>query len=398
MTTRSAPPVCRERTRDQIGGGLERGEVGDDGRHDACAAALGHRCKLVGAAPNEHETIAACGVHARQLGRDGRGGAEDEHAFHDVTHIATTVATRALCGSDASVMRCSSMVFFCALLVSAPAHADAVASAEHSIDHYYDEWLKVHPLAATELGIHAYDRELPDVSATADAAWVGRLKFWRAAITSSSSKAECDHACRIDARTVVFYIERELFDLEKLHSHARYPDTYTTIATEAVFPLVKRSFGTPSERAAAVVARLRAVPAMLLEGRKQLRAELVSPISITIALEELDGAISFIRDDAPRAFGMLPEAEQLGVRGAAAGAARALAGYGAFGSTKSSCPRRRAWSPSAPPCSPTSSRTTNKARSRSTRSSRAAKRSCIACSARSSSSRSRWIRRRPRCK
>jgi uncharacterized protein (DUF885 family) len=222
-----------------------------------------------------------------------------------------------------------SVVLLTLTLACVSARAETRPAVERSIDDYYAEWVRVHPLAATELGIHDYDRILPDVRSSAEAAWVGRLKFWRAAIKGEGTAADCDHACRIDARAVVFYIEHELFQIERLEAYAREPGAYTSIATEAVFPLIKRSFGTPSARAAAVVERLRAVPPMLREGRARLRPELVSPVSITIALEELNGAIAFIRDDVPRAFDTLTEPERIGVRGAAAEAARALAGYGA---------------------------------------------------------------------
>lgn len=215
--------------------------------------------------------------------------------------------------------------FSASALAAAPS---AEPSVERTIDSYYAEWTQRNPLAATELGIHAFDHELPDVRAESEAAWAARLKFWRSAVQAGGQASDCDAACRIDARTVVFFIERELFEIETYRPHARQPGHYVDVVTEAVYPIIKRTFAPSAVRAADVIARLKKIPAMLTEGRKRLDATLIPPLSVTITLEELGGAVAFVRDDVPAAFPGIRE--QAAVRTAAAVASRSLADYGVW--------------------------------------------------------------------
>src|SRR6185312_553658 len=71
---------------------------------------------------------------------------------------------------------------------------------------------------------------------------------------------------------LLFRSELESYDFDDRiwHSTARDPQTYVGECSNAIFSLLKKEYDTPRNRARAATARLKAMPAMLQQGEKNL--------------------------------------------------------------------------------------------------------------------------------
>src|SRR5262249_22525737 len=78
------------------------------------------------------------------------------------------------------------------------------------------------------------------------------------------------------------------------------PGNYVNLLTYAVFEMIERDFSPLETRMKAAIARENKMPAMLAEAKKNLVD--MPPVYIDMALQNLDGGISFLSDDAPAAF------------------------------------------------------------------------------------------------
>ena len=170
------------------------------------------------------------------------------------------------------------------------------ALAQQILDDHYER----HPSAATDLGLHQYDEQLEDVSEAAMHAESEALKRFRAKLAA------------VDPATLT--LDKQL-DREQLHARvgravcwrsiasgkwAKDPDSYSSAVTNAAYVIMKRDYAPAADRLKALIAREQKMPAALAEARKNLDAP--PRIYTEIAIEQIDGNISFFKTDVPAAF------------------------------------------------------------------------------------------------
>ena len=81
---------------------------------------------------------------------------------------------------------------------------------------------------------------------------------------------------------------------------AKDPDFYSAGVTNAAYTIMKRKFAPPADRLKALIEREKKMPAFLDEGRRNL--DNPARIFTEIAIEQIDGNISFFKNDVPAAF------------------------------------------------------------------------------------------------
>jgi len=169
------------------------------------------------------------------------------------------------------------------------------------VDAYFDGIFKMQPHYATEIGIHDYDGLLPDMSA--DGVKKG-IRFYKDYLKKFEALdlEQLPQKDRLDVVLVVSQIKDNLLELEEIGNYKRNPSNYSELACAAVFALMKRDFAEPAERLKSVIAREKAIPAMLKTGRDNLQADLVPKVFAEIDLEQLPGIVSFFEKDVPAAF------------------------------------------------------------------------------------------------
>jgi uncharacterized protein (DUF885 family) len=215
-----------------------------------------------------------------------------------------------------------------ALLAPVAARADGTPAFLALVDAYYAEYPAARPTSATELGLHDHDGDLEDYSQAGIARETARLKKWRdrfAAVQQNSLPP----AEAADLTAVKLGIDASLLELERVQGWRRLPDVYSGLASRSIYAIMKRDFAPAEVRLASVCAREEKIPALLAEGKKNLKG--VSRVAVDIALDEIPDTIDFFKTDVPSAFTGVKDAK-LRARFAASTekAMAALADYGDF--------------------------------------------------------------------
>jgi uncharacterized protein (DUF885 family) len=154
-------------------------------------------------------------------------------------------------------------------------------------EEFVELFMKHHPVAATEAGIHDYDHLLPDDSPDGQNARALWLRDLDQRLVASVPWEELPLEPRVDFALLRSRIASLRADLEEIKVPQRYPGVYLERALNAVHLLLARSFAPLDERKEAAVSRLMAIPDYL-EGVKpnlqQVAPELLAA-GLTIAAQ-----------------------------------------------------------------------------------------------------------------
>src|SRR5712664_3162580 len=156
-----------------------------------------------------------------------------------------------------------------------------------------------HPSSATDLGIHKYDDQIEDVSRAARAAESTALKKFRSGLAALDVRT-LSPANQLDHEQLRLALDAGILPLDVIRQWTKDPDSYSGGVTNAAYTLMKRAYVPAPERLKALIARELQMPAALAEARKNL--DNPPRIYTEIAIEQIDGNISFFKDDVPAAF------------------------------------------------------------------------------------------------
>lgn len=186
----------------------------------------------------------------------------------------------------------------------APAKAGAPDRFAGLSQEYFDGEWRASPVTATTTGLHDWDAQLDDVSAAAHAKNTARLTSLLTRLRGLNvvklSLRERDDRDILDVD-----ISRELLEEQTIQHWRHNPAIYVDLITTAIYSLIERDFAPLETRLRSAIARENAIPAMLAEARKNLTA--MPPVFIDIALENLDGAQGFFKNDVPDAFASIKD-------------------------------------------------------------------------------------------
>src|SRR3954451_7144441 len=164
---------------------------------------------------------------------------------------------------------------------------------------YLEDIYRRQPTQATDLGIHKYDDRLENYSrqGVMDAIAAARGFRDRAnAIDPSALSADT----KLDREQLLHAIDSRILTLAVVRPWAKDADSYSSGLTNTAYIMIKRQFAPPAERLRKLIAREKAMPAALLEARKNIENP---PLIYTqIAIEQLDGNRSFFETAVPGAF------------------------------------------------------------------------------------------------
>jgi uncharacterized protein (DUF885 family) len=155
-------------------------------------------------------------------------------------------------------------------MLSASAQSNSSpASLQRLADEYYNWRNQNYPVASSDAGLHTGDGRLTDYSPTAIAARRTHVINLLAQVNRMQT-AKWKKDDQIDWLLFRAQLEGPVFfdrvmDFE--HSDAQ---TYVNECSNAIFSLIKKEYDTPRNRALAATARLKAMPAMLEQGKRNL--------------------------------------------------------------------------------------------------------------------------------
>lgn len=179
--------------------------------------------------------------------------------------------------------------------------ADGAAQTFSSLsDQYFsDVFFRFNPTSGTSAGFHQYDTALEDYSAANIGREVAALHAYEARISAVDPSA-LDASVAADREILLNSIRSQLLSLETIRNWEKNPDNYSSGVTGSIFVLMERPFAPANTRLRDVVARERQIPRVFVDARQNLKNP--PRIFTEIALEQIDGLVSFFQTDVPSAF------------------------------------------------------------------------------------------------
>jgi uncharacterized protein (DUF885 family) len=167
-------------------------------------------------------------------------------------------------------------------------------------DQYFaDVYFHFNPTAGTSAGLHQYDTQLEDYSAANIQKQIAALHTYEKKVEAIDPSA-LDASVAGDRQILLNNIRSSLLTLEVIRSWEKNPDIYSSGITGSAFTIMERPFAPPDARLKSLVEREKLMPQVLLEARKNLKNP--PKIYTEIALEQIDGLVSFFQTDVPSAF------------------------------------------------------------------------------------------------
>jgi len=196
-------------------------------------------------------------------------------------------------------------------------------------DQYFsDVYFHFSPTAGTGAGLHQYDTQLEDYSAAG-------IQKEAAALHEYDKKVEAIDPSALDAsvagdrQILLNSIRSQLLTLEVIRPWEKNPDSYSSGITYSVFVIMERPYAPADTRLHAVVEREKLIPQALEEARKNLKNP--PRVYTEIALEQIDGIVSFFQNDVPNAFAGVTDADtKAAFAKSNAAVIEALKSYGAW--------------------------------------------------------------------
>lgn len=139
-----------------------------------------------------------------------------------------------------------------------------------------------YPVWSSDQGLHTFDAKLTDYSAAA----IAKRRQHIASLLKTINSADITSWNKDDQIDWILFraqLERLDFDRRVLRPEETDPGTYVSEASNAIFSLLKKEYDAPPVRAAAAMARFRAMPKMFAEARTNL----AQPVHLyaTLAIE-----------------------------------------------------------------------------------------------------------------
>ena len=174
-----------------------------------------------------------------------------------------------------------------------------------SEQYFQDVYFKFSPTAGTSAGLHQYDTQLEDYSAAGVAKEVAALHEWEKKIAAIDPGA-LDAEPAADRDILLNSIRASLLQLEVIRGWEKNPDNYSSGVTGSIFTIMERPYAPVNQRLRSAVEREKQIPAVFTYARQNLKNP--PKIYTEIALEQIDGLVSFFQHDVPEAFAAADDA------------------------------------------------------------------------------------------
>jgi uncharacterized protein (DUF885 family) len=175
-------------------------------------------------------------------------------------------------------------------VMAAPSAADAEFETLARV--FIEDYLRMNPEEATQVGDHRFDDRLSDFSPSSIAAQVDLLGRYRIELENIDARG-LTGANRIDAQILALQIDSMLFQLTEERPHEWNPLAYNGSLANAIYSFVAREFAPAEQRLRNAAQRLAALPRVIA----QIKANLKNPprIHTETAIQQTQGAINLIR-------------------------------------------------------------------------------------------------------
>ncbi|WP_263368046.1 DUF885 domain-containing protein [Edaphobacter bradus] len=186
----------------------------------------------------------------------------------------------------------------------APAQSLSADGAAQSFsflaDRYFsDVYFHFSPTLGTQAGLHQYDSQLEDYSPATIQKQTAALHEYEKKLAAIDPSA-LDASPAADYAMLLNSIRSSLLTLEVIRPWEKNPDAYSSGITNSAFVIMERNYAPADVRLRALIEREKQMPQVLEEARRNLKNP--PRIYTEIALEQIEGLVSFFVSDVPKAF------------------------------------------------------------------------------------------------
>jgi uncharacterized protein (DUF885 family) len=192
------------------------------------------------------------------------------------------------------------------LLLTTPAPAQHLSAdgAAQTFDfltnqYFTDIYFHYSPTSGTAAGKHEYDTQLEDYSAAAVQRELAALRDMEKKLTAIDPTA-LDAEPAADYAILLNNVRGTILQLDTVRGWEKNPDNYSSGVTNSIFVIMERPYAPVNTRLRAAIEREKQIPQVFVEARKNLKNP--PKIYTEIALEQIDGLVSFFQHDVPDAF------------------------------------------------------------------------------------------------
>jgi uncharacterized protein (DUF885 family) len=172
--------------------------------------------------------------------------------------------------------------------------------------YFHDVYFKFSPTAGTSAGLHEYDTQLEDYSAAGVQKNIAALHDYEKKFMAIDPKA-LDAEPAADYQILLNSIRANLLQLEVIRGWEKNPDNYSSGVTGSIFTIMERPYAPVNMRLRSAIEREKQIPQVFVEARKSLKNP--PHIYTEIALQQIDGLVSFFQSDVPTAFADATDAD-----------------------------------------------------------------------------------------
>jgi len=186
-----------------------------------------------------------------------------------------------------------------------PTAANADQAAFIALGERYIQTLaQQNPVAATMLGSHEHDGDLPDITAAGRSARLTQARAMLGELEAIDRSALTPDQ-QVDAALLDNALRYEIWRVEELQEWAWNPQVYNDTASYAVYSLVARDFAPWPDRLTSAIERMEKLPAFFAEARRQLDPARVPKVHAEIVAQQTSGIMETVN------AALLPEAEKI---------------------------------------------------------------------------------------
>ncbi|MUV14050.1 DUF885 domain-containing protein [Noviluteimonas gilva] len=206
---------------------------------------------------------------------------------HSLLAAALLSATLAACQGQAPTAPAEGTAATAASTEQADAKFNALSKR------WLDEWMRLNPVSASQIGDHRFDATLDDYSAAGRQAQVDFNKKLLAELDALDQKT-LSREMQVDLLLLKNQVRGDLFALETLQSWAWDPQLYNSLAGGALYNLMARDFAPMPERLKSATARMEKLPALFAQMRENLDPARVPKIHAETVSKQNAGVVGLV--------------------------------------------------------------------------------------------------------
>lgn len=191
-------------------------------------------------------------------------------------------------------------------------------------DEWLDGWMRLNPVAATQLGDHRFDDKVDDLSAAGRQQLVDFSQRLLARL-DDIDRTQLSRENQVDAAILRNQLQSDIWNMQTFQSWAWDPQVYSGLAGGAIYNLMAREFAPMPQRLKSATVRMEQIPALFAQMRANLDPARVPLIHAQTVAKQNAGVLQLVDEFITPNAGQLTGADRARLDAAVATLRKAVA-------------------------------------------------------------------------